>query len=38
MMFLLGVAGTVLCLGSGKKLKQYTFVEKNTEILFEETE
>ena len=28
MMFLLGVAGTLLCLISGKKLKQYTYVEK----------
>ena len=28
MMFLLGVAGTIFCLVSGKKLKQYTYVEK----------
>ena len=28
MMFLLGVAGILLCLISGKKLKQYTYVEK----------
>ena len=28
MMFLLGAAGTLLCLISGKKLKQYTYFEK----------
>lgn len=28
MMFLLGVAGTLLCLVSGKKLKQYTYIEE----------
>ena len=28
MMFLLGVAGTLLCLISGKKLEQYTYVEE----------
>ena len=28
MMFLLGVAGTVLCLVSGRKLKQYRYKEE----------
>ena len=28
MMFVLGIAGTVLCLGSGRKLKQYRYTEE----------